>query len=119
MKTIISLILLFFLSQVGLASDSTYNALIKGKKCQEDRNQNLSCSYKAGKTLHIEIAGIGSPNTGIAFLKSDIDGDYYGKYGMLHGCIIVNSVKDLFSFAFISPKNGKVYESWQECKNGV
>ena len=115
----ISLILLLFSSQVVLAFDSTYHAVVKGKKCQEDRNQSLSCSYKVGKTLHIEIAGIGSPDTGIAFLKSDFDGDYYGKYGMLHGCIIVNSVKGLFAFAFISPKNGKVYKSWQKCKSGM
>ncbi len=119
MKIIIPIILFLFSSHVVLASDSTYNAVVKGKKCQEDRNQSISCSYKVGKTLYIEIAGIGSPDTGIAFLKSDFDGDYYGKYGMLHGCIIVNSVKDLFSFAFISPTNGKVYKSWQECKNGM
>lgn len=119
MKSIIALIILLFTSQVVLASDSTYIAVVKGKKCQEDRNQSLSCSYKVGKTLHIEIAGIGSPDTGIAFMKSDFEGDYYGKYGMLHGCIIVTSVNDLSSFAFISPKNGKVYKSWPECKSGL
>jgi len=119
MKTIIPLIFLLILSQVAAASGSTYDAVVKGKKCQEDSNQNLSCSYKVGKTLYIEIAGIGSPDTGIAFLKSDFKGDYYGKYGILHGCIIVANANAMFDMAFISPMNGKVYKSWQECKRGM
>ena len=119
MKIITAVFLLSIFPPYALASDSTYDAVVAGKKCQEGKNQGLSCSYRVGKSLLIEIAGMGSPDTGIAFLKSDYDGDFYGKYGVQHGCIIINSTKDLFSFAFVSPKNGKIYKTWQECKNGM
>ena len=120
MKTIILIILLLFSSQIVFASDSTYNAVVKGKKCYENSNQDLECSYKVGNTLHIVIAGIGAPNTSITFMKSDFQGDYYGQYGLLYGwCLIVHSVKDPFSFAFISPKNGKVYKTGPECKSSM
>ena len=120
MKTIITIILLLFASQSAIASDGTYNAVVKGKKCYENSNHDLECSYKVGKTLHIVIAGIGSPNTGVYFLKSDSHGDYYGLTGPLYGwCIMVHSVKDGFDFAYISPKNGKVYKSGPECKSGM
>lgn len=110
---------LLIISQVSYAVESTYNIVIAGKKCQETHDQDLACSYRVGKSLHIEITGIGSPDTGITFLKSDFYGDYYGKYGMKHGCIIINSTVSLFNLAFISPKNGKVYPTWQECANGI
>ena len=113
------IILSFFFAQCALASDSTYDTVVAGKKCQEDKSQNLSCSYRVGKSLFIEIAGIGLPDTNIAFLKSDYDGDYYGNYGVLHGCIIIHSTKNLFDMAFVSPRNGKIYITWQECKSGM
>lgn len=120
MKIIIPIFFLFFTSQFAFASDSTYNAVVKGKKCHQNSNQDLECSYRVGETLRIVIAGIGSPNTSITFMKSDFHGDYYGQYGLLYGwCIMVHSVKDPFSFAFISPKNGKVYKSGLECKSGM
>jgi hypothetical protein len=119
MKIIIPLIVMLFSSQTAFASDGTYNAVVKGKNCHEDRNQILSCSYKVGKTLRINIEGIGSPNTDIVFLKSDNKGDYYGQYGTEYECVEVYSVKDKASVGFISPRNGKVYKSGQECEYGM
>jgi hypothetical protein len=119
MKTIVAALLLLGMTSNAQTSDSTYDAVIAGKQCQEDKNQSLSCSYKVGNSLYIEIAGIGSPDTGISFLKSDYDGDYYGSYGLLHGCIIIKSTKNVFNFAFVSPKNGKVYITWQECNKAM
>lgn len=119
MRPFLAIILSTMLWPCAHASETTYDVLVAGKSCQENKNQSLSCSYKAGKSLLIEIAGIGSPDTGVGFLKSDFNGDYYAKYGVLHGCIIVNRTSDLNSFAFISPKNGKIYRTWQECKTGL
>lgn len=119
MKRTFAIFLLLIFANCAMASDSTYDAVVAGKKCQEDKKQSLSCSYKVGKSLFIEIAGIGSPDTGIAFLKSNFDGDFYGKYGALHGCVIINSTKNILDFAFVSPKNGKVYRTWQQCKSAL
>lgn len=118
-RTLFAIVLSVILLPQALASETTYDVLVAGKSCQEGKQQNLSCSYRAGKSLLVEIAGIGSPDTGVAFLKSDYKGDYYAKYGLLHGCIIVNRTSDLNSFAFISPMNGKIYKTWQECKAGM
>ena len=114
MRLFILITSLLFFCQSSYAE--TYDAVLAGKKCQEDDYQQLNCSYKVGKDLHIEIAGIGQEDTGIAFLKSNFKGDYYGKYGLLHGCVIVNG-EGFADYAFISPKNGKVYKSWKNCKH--
>jgi len=111
--------------------DSTYNLTLAGKSCKtSDHSQTLSCEYTVGTGLHFTIDGIGDPDTGITFMKSSFDGDFYAIYGMLHGCIIVKRGPTGYSdsavsgpgsfsdYAFVSPKNGKVYRNWQECKLG-
>lgn len=105
------------------SENDIYNFVIAGKTCKESLAQAIECDYKIGKDLHIQIAGIGDPDTGVAFLKSDSNGDYYASFGLNHGCIIVKrgmqSHFDRVSYyAFISPKNGKVYRDWIECKSG-
>lgn len=98
-----------------------------GKECQESSSQLLSCQYKVGSDLLISIDGIGGLGTGISFLKSDSYGDFYAVYGVMHGCVIVKSGRkryennfydNFLDYAFISPKNGKVYESWMSCQDG-
>lgn len=113
MKSLIFIISVLFFSQSSYAE--TYDVVLAGKTCEKDNLEQLNCSYKAGKDFHVEIAGVGQEDTGIIFLKSDQKGDYYGIYGLLHGCVIVNG-KSFSDPAFISPKNGKVYRSWASCK---
>ena len=114
-----SIALLFLMSISAEICADTYDALLAGKTCQQMFNQLLSCSYKIGDSFFIEIPENGAPDAAITFLKSDIDGNYYGKFGLLHGCVIVNNSKGLADFAFISPRNGKVYRTWQECQGGM
>jgi len=66
------------------------------------------------------------------FLKmvDNAKGDFYPTYGLQHGCVIIKRGSkgvvnnelfgpgSLFDFAFVSPKNGKVYKTWQECQSG-
>ena len=107
----------------SFSAASTYEATIEGKKCKENASQLISCDYKVGKSLHISINGIGTPDTGISFMKSDFDGDFYGTFGVAHGCIIIASGdnngkgKAFYDYAFISPKNGKIYKDWKQCKS--
>ena len=61
-------------------------------------------------------------------MKSDFDGDFYGSVGVLHGCVVVSrglkgdsssslsGPGSMFDYAFISPRNGKVYKDWIKCK---
>ena len=112
------------ISSSNVATVGTYETAIKSKKCKEGSSQLLSCEYKIGQSLHISINGIGAPDTGISFMKSDFHGDFYGTYGVGHGCIIISSGsnsgkgKTYYDYAFISPKNGKIYKNWRECKSG-
>jgi len=103
------------------AETSVYEQTLKGKQCQETSSQQLGCEYRIGKTLHISIDGIGRTDTGITFMKSDSNGDFYASIGVLHGCVIVKrNPPDLdppftSDYAFISPRSGKVYRTWTEC----
>lgn len=102
------------------AFGGTYEVTVKGKKCFEKQNQQIECEYKIGKDLHVTISGIGQNDTGITFMKSNYDGDYYATYGLLHSCIIVKpgmKIEKFMDYAFISPRTGKVFKTWQLCKN--
>jgi hypothetical protein len=104
----------------ALAADNpTYDAVLAGKTCSEVQQQ-LNCKYRVGKSLSFEIVGIGMPDTAVTFYRVDWDGDYYASLGIMHGCVIVKPGKkteDGFAFAFVSPGNGKVYRSWEECRD--
>lgn len=115
---------LMILSFLGLCSnafaESTYEAVIKGKSCKEDDRQQIVCKYNIGRSLEIWVTGVGIPDVGITFARSDFyNGDYYATYGMMHQCIIIKSRNSIFDMAFISPKNGKVYEDWPTCKDSM
>jgi hypothetical protein len=125
MKTLVLSIFFILLSPASLASEITvYEMTVKGKSCKEQSGQQLSCQYKIGNDLHISLDGIGAPDTGITFMKSNFNGDFYATYGVGHGCVIVksgyseNGGKLYQGYSFISPKNGKVYKNWKECQSG-
>ena len=104
------------------AANDTYVKTLAGKSCKEGTSQQIECTYKIGKDLKITISGIGEATTGVNFDKSNIDGDYWASFGMLHLCVIVKPgrLSDDFALyddiAFISPKNGKVYRDWVKCQ---
>ena len=100
---------------------STYDAIITGMKCKQNSMGSLECDYHAGRSLYFNIAGVGDKDASITFFASSFEGDYYGSVGVLHGCVIVKPGKALegtamFDFAFVSPRNGKVYMDWQSCQ---
>ena len=121
MHRVIFFLIFWFLSTQVFA-ESTYDEIIKGKSCKE-WNQKINCDYKIRDDFWLSLAGIGNPDTGVTFMKSDFNGNYYGTYGVMHGCVIVktgtkNKTKNPADFAFVSPKNGKVYRDWQTCQTG-
>jgi len=128
-STIIAAVILCDVPCAALAAEqSSYDLVLAGKKCETGTNQTLSCEYTVGAGLKFAIAGIGQPDTGITFMRSSFDGDFYASYGLLHGCVIVQrgtkgiKSKDALEpgsfadYAFVSPKNGKVYKSWNQCQ---
>jgi hypothetical protein len=114
------------------AADTTqriYDAVLTGKTCKaRETGQILSCEYRVGSDLHFSIDGIGDPDTGISFLRSYFDGDYFATVGVMHGCVIVkhgnktmpdNMSVYMSDFAFVSAKNGKVYRNWEDCRKAM
>ncbi len=111
------------ISTNAIADLSTYGITLKAKQCKEGLKQRLDCNYKIGDEFHLSIAGVGQSDAGVTFIKSNYYGEYYGTFGVLHGCVIVskgikNISKSPFDFAFVSPLNGKVYKDWESCKIG-
>src|SRR5581483_3835984 len=104
---------------------SIYDAVLARKTCHaRGTEQALSCEYRVGNDLHFSIDGIGDPDTGITFLHSSFEGDYFASVGVMHGCVVVkhgkktlpNPLDVVADFAFVSPKNGKVYRNWKQCQ---
>lgn len=111
---------LIFASSEGLAQ-STYEAVLKGKSCSEQTSQQIDCDYKIGNDFWLSIAAVGQPIATIHFMKSDYNGMYYGSYGGLHGCAMVHRGRlsqpsDPLDIAYVSKKNGKVYQDWSSCQ---
>jgi hypothetical protein len=116
-----AIVILLLASISEAEGPSTYEIALSGKVCKEGDTQAISCEYRIGDGLHFSIDGIGQPDTGITFMKSSFNGDFYATYGLLHGCVIIKrGPKSVTSsnftgpgsftdYAFVSPKNGKVY----------
>lgn len=100
-------------------ANPTYDAVVKAMKCTQQLTGQLDCEYRVGKSFRLEIAGVGQSDAAITFYKVDFDGDFYATVGVLHGCVVVKPAHhppgQFAQFAFISPKDGKVYRDWQTC----
>jgi len=109
------------LASCSQVHELTFDAVVSGMTCTMEQSQQMNCEYRIGKSLWINIAGVGQSDAGVSFLKSDFDGDYYGTFGLKHSCVTVwpgKKARGFRGFAFISPRTGKVYRSWPECEAG-
>ena len=109
----------------GQRPSTTYEVVEKARVCARSAGDRRlrNCEFRVGRSLGFAIAGVGLVDAGIAFSKSDIDGDYYGAFGLEHSCIIVwpgaATAKQWpdrsADAAFVSPVNGKAYRDWPSC----
>lgn len=70
-------------------AQTAFEATTRGATCRQDVGGSRYCSYKVGKDLEFSIAAVGEPDAGVSFLRSNIKGDFYARFGVQHGCIIV------------------------------
>lgn len=115
--------LFLFLTVDPVLAQSAFETAVRGAACRQNANGSLNCTYTVGHDLEFSITAAGEADAGISFIRSSIKGDYYARFGVLHGCIIVaqgeaRTQPAPIDFAYISPKNGRVYKSWQECQSG-
>ena len=105
------------------ALDPPYEATTRGTLCRPSAQQPVECSYSVGRDLAFSIAPVGQPDATVSFIRSNDQGDYYGSYGVGAGCVVVKhgqrGVRDAgsrYAYAFVSPKNGRVYRDWHDCR---
>ena len=105
-------------------AQSLFDITTRGTSCKALSDGSLFCKYEVGKDLEFSITSVGREDAGVSFLRSSIKGDYWARFGVLHGCVIVVQGEGTAQtaaradFAFVSPKNGRVYHTWQECQSG-
>ena len=76
------------MSQPAFAQ-STFDATVRGAACKQNASGALNCVYRVGRDLEFSITDAGATDVGISFVKSNIAGDYYARFGPQHGCVIV------------------------------
>jgi hypothetical protein len=101
---------------------TTYDYTKAGMNCAQNSAGDMECNYHVGRSLHFGIAGVGKPDASIYFYSASFEGDYFAVMGLSHGCVVVRPGKALgqkraADLAFVSPRNGKVYASWQACQS--
>jgi hypothetical protein len=64
------------------------------------------------------VAGVGQEDVAVVLLQADSNSEFVASVVPLHGCVVVKPVRTADSaatFAFVSPKTGKVYRTWSAC----
>jgi hypothetical protein len=105
-------------SPIQSVDNENLSSIINSSKKCEQTDRGMECSYVAGDYFKVSIADIGTESAGIHFEKSNSEMPVYASFGILHGCVIVNrfkGAKGIPEWVFISPKDGNVYKTWQEC----
>jgi len=120
---VLASLLFIALAQVSQSAfaQSTFEATVRGASCKQNPNGAMNCVYQIGRDLEFSITDAGATDVGISFIRSNIAGDYYARFGPQHGCVIVAQGQAIASsappeFAFVSPRNGRVYRAWPECQ---
>ena len=106
-----------------IQNKTTYDDVVAGMRCSENQLGDLACDYRVGRSLHFEIVGVGEPDGSIYFYAASFEGDYFAVVGLSHGCVIVRPgqsaarTRQAADLAFVSPRNGKVYRKWEDCRD--
>jgi hypothetical protein len=115
-------VLLILPSSGGTQNRTTYEDVVAGMKCSENSLGDKECDYRVGQSLHFGIVAPGKPDGSIYFYSASFEGDYFAVVGLGHGCVVVrpglkSSKARQSSLAFVSPQSGKVYRTYEECRD--
>lgn len=106
-------------------SRTTYEDVVTGMRCYQNQMDDLECDYRVGRSLHFGIVAPGKPDGSIYFYSASFEGDYFAVVSISpgHGCVVVRPGKSAtqerqLDLAFVSPRSGKVYRTWQDCAEG-
>jgi hypothetical protein len=106
------------------ARSATYDAVLDGMSCRQHTSGRMDCEFRVGRGLQFAVNGVGQEDVVITFVQADTAGDYTASVVPLHGCVVVKPIPSasqpatadsVATFAFVSPKTGKVYRTWATC----
>jgi hypothetical protein len=115
---------------VGIAASSparlpapvaTYDAVLDGMVCKQHKSGRMDCEYRVGRAVRFVVAGVGQEDVVVSFVQVDSAGDYSASIVPLHGCVVVKPTRapapadSVATFAYVSPRTGKVYHTWATC----
>jgi hypothetical protein len=106
---------------------STFDIVADSVECDHaDDEGAINCDYRAGRSLHLTIAGVGDDQVTVTFMKTNFDSAFHASFGVQHGCVIVKRNpavgggpkyrNPLLDVAFISPRTGLVYPERNACR---
>lgn len=107
------------------SGSDVYTLVTNGMRCNQggagtSAESQMVCDYSVGDGLQFRVIAVGAADAGIEFEKVLPNSPYRAAMSLKHGCVIVepraeNSAGRLPQFAFVSPRTGKVYHSWEDC----
>ena len=121
-RRVVLLIALAVLS-TDLSAQTAFEAATKGAKCTQSADGWRECTFEVGADLRIVISGVGEVDAGTLFSNATSRGDFSARVSLQHRCIVVMAGPKAppaareadGTFAFISPRTGLVYRTWQQC----
>lgn len=115
---------LFLCTQTAFSQsrqEQLFAKVIAGADCKQSINNGLLCDYKVGDQLSFSIKDAGGTDTIVGFQHSNINAEFYAVF--YFGCVVVvpghahlkNYDRDYG--VYVSPRNGRVYRTKQECQS--
>ncbi len=106
-------------AQSAAPPNRTYDAVLEGMNCRQQASGRLDCVYDVAESLRFTIAGVGQEDAVISFAHVDSARGFVAGFSTLHGCVVVKPAgagDSSVALAFVSPRDGRVYRIWQQCK---
>ena len=107
------------------AVETPYEAARRGADCNLVPDGSLRCVYTIGEDLRFELRRVGEGDVALRVLRSHPQGTYVADAEMTVGCVFVKhgasgvaAGGSWFDHAFVSARNGFVYETLEDCREG-
>lgn len=100
--------------------DRLFAKVQAGASCNQTSSNGLVCEYKVGDRLSFSIKDAGGTDTVVGFNQSSVNEEFYAV--LYFGCVVVVPGHahprnyDREYGVHVSPKNGRVYRTRQECQ---
>lgn len=110
-------------ASAAAAIEPPYDAVKRGARCDLEPDGGLACRYRVGRDLEFDLRRVGERDVELRLIRSSEAGDYRADREMMGRCVFVrhgargrDAGGSEFTYAFVSGRNGFVYQSLRECR---